>query len=141
MIVHAAWKRFILLLLMIASLMVVALFIYLQIRKPDSYAIDTPVEISPPLARTELEKGALLLDVREQNEYDQEHIAGSKLIPLGDLPARLGEIPNDRLIIVMCRSGARSVRGRDTLLAAGFAHVTSMQGGIQSWMASGFPVE
>jgi len=100
-----------------------------------------PKTISPQQVKTEAANGALLLDVRESDEYAQSHIAGSLWIPLGELSSRLQELPRDRLIIVVCRSGARSAQGRDTLLASGFKKVTSLSGGIQAWTAAGFPVE
>ena len=49
----------------------------------------------------------VLLDVREQSEYDAGHIPGVKLIPLGQVPARLAEIPKDKTVILTCRSGNR----------------------------------
>lgn len=100
-----------------------------------------PKEISAQQAKTEISNGALVLDVRELSEYTESHIAGSRLIPLGDLSTHMQELPRDRLIIVVCRSGARSAQGRDTLLAAGFPKVTSITGGMQTWIAAGYPVE
>jgi rhodanese-related sulfurtransferase len=84
--------------------------------------------------------GALMLDVREPSEWSAGHIDGATLIPLGELPARLGELPRDRSIVVVCRSGNRSAQGRDILLVAGFAAVTSMDGGMTEWVAAGLPV-
>jgi len=100
-----------------------------------------PKEISPQQAKADQAAGALLLDVREQDEYTQGHIAGSRWIPLGQLSARLAELPRDQLIVTVCRSGARSAQARDLLLAAGYSQVTSMAGGMQAWIAAGFPVE
>jgi rhodanese-related sulfurtransferase len=53
----------------------------------------------------------------------------------------LNEVPRDRQIVVVCRSGNRSQQGRDILLNAGFEQVTSMTGGLNEWRASGYPVE
>jgi rhodanese-related sulfurtransferase len=100
-----------------------------------------PKAISPQQVKTETANGALLLDIRELDEYTQSHIAGSLWIPLGELSSHLQELPRGRLIIVVCRSGARSAQGRDILLASGFGKVTSLSGGIQTWIAAGFPVE
>jgi rhodanese-related sulfurtransferase len=99
-----------------------------------------PKEISPQQAQQEFASGALLLDVREQDEYTRSHIAGSDWIPLGQLSSWVGQLPNDSLIIVVCQTGARSARGRDLLLAAGYSKVTSLSGGMQAWIAAGFPV-
>lgn len=85
-------------------------------------------------------EGALVLDVREPDEYATGHVAGATLIPLGQLAARLGEVPRDRAVVVVCRTGHRSAQGRDILLSAGFGHVTSMAGGMTDWIAAGMPV-
>lgn len=81
------------------------------------------------------------LDVREVEEWNQLHIPGATLIPLGELPERLEELPKDQPIVVYCRSGNRSQTGRDILLNAGFSDVTSMDGGINDWYQNGYPVE
>jgi len=74
-----------------------------------------------------------LLDVREPQETAVSTIKGAKIIPLGDLPARVQELPRDRVIAVYCRSGARSFRAGQFLLAQGFASVESLEGGINGW--------
>ena len=82
-----------------------------------------------------------MLDVRTREEWDDFHAPNTTLIPLDQLPSRLNEIPRDREIVVVCRSGNRSQQGRDILLNAGFQQVTSMRGGLNEWCASGYPVE
>jgi phage shock protein E len=106
-----------------------------------SPTLASPMEISPSQAQLEIQKGAMVLDVRESSEYATGHIAGAVLIPLGELAPRLQELPKDRLIIVQCRSGSRSAQGRDLLLKNGFTNVTSLSGGILAWQAAGYPVE
>ena len=101
---------------------------------------DYPKELSPQQVKTELANGAMLLDVRELDEYSQSHIAGSLWIPLGELSSRLQGLPRDRLIIVVCRTSVRSAQGRDILLESGFSKVTSLSGGLQAWIAAGFPM-
>ena len=81
--------------------------------------------------------GAFVLDVREPSEWEQVHIPGATLIPLGELASRVDELPKDQKIVVICHSGNRSAKGRDTLLAAGFTQVTSMKGGMTQWEAAG----
>lgn len=98
-----------------------------------------PLEISPEQAAQMQADGAFILDVREQDEWDAGHVKGATLIPLGDLPARLNELPRDKQIIVMCRTGNRSAQGRDLLLANGFTQVTSLAGGITAWTKAGLP--
>jgi hypothetical protein len=82
-----------------AILLGVVVFLLLWRTASSDHAI--PTEISASQAQTELKQGAFLLDVREQSEYSQAHVAGSTLIPFGELPARAQELPRDRLIIVM----------------------------------------
>jgi rhodanese-related sulfurtransferase len=53
----------------------------------------------------------------------------------------VSEVPRDKEIVVVCRSGNRSQQGRDILLDAGFAQVTSMTGGLNEWRAKGYPIE
>jgi rhodanese-related sulfurtransferase len=85
------------------------------------------------------DQGSFLLDVRQPDEWEEAHIPGATLIPLGELEARVAEVPRDRDIVVVCRSGNRSKRGRDILLGAGFAQVTSMSGGMIAWKERGQP--
>lgn len=84
---------------------------------------------------------AFFVDVREQSEWDSFHIPNTTLIPLGELPNRLQEIPKDKPVVVVCRSGNRSQAGRDILKQAGFTNVTSMTGGVTDWKTQGFPIQ
>ncbi len=99
-----------------------------------------PAEISVAEAADQREQGAFILDVRQPEEWQQFHIPGATLIPLGELPNRLNEVPKDRPVVVVCRTGHRSAQGRDILLNAGFTQVTSMAGGVTEWQAQGLPV-
>jgi rhodanese-related sulfurtransferase len=96
-------------------------------------------EISVEQTKAKMEAGALILDVREPSEWYPAHIPGSKLIPLGELEKRVNELPRDKHIVVVCRSGGRSAKGRDILKQAGFTGVTSMAGGMNAWRAAGYP--
>ncbi|MCC7450959.1 MAG: rhodanese-like domain-containing protein [Anaerolineae bacterium] len=100
----------------------------------------TPPEISIKEAAAKRDAGAFILDVREPDEWADFHVPGSTLIPLGSLPDRLKEVPRDKEIVVVCRSGNRSTSGRDILLNAGFSRVTSMAGGLREWQTQGYPV-
>ena len=84
--------------------------------------------------------GAFMLDVREPDEWNSGHIPGATLVPLGQLPDRLNELPKDQEIVVVCRSGNRSATGRDILLDAGFNQVTSMAGGMNEWAAKNYEI-
>jgi rhodanese-related sulfurtransferase len=91
-------------------------------------------------AQNRFSEGAFLLDVREQSEWQEAHIDGAVLIPLGELSGRIAELPTDRDILVICRSGNRSAQARDLLRAAGMNRVTSVAGGMNAWKAAGLPV-
>ncbi|MFZ5887766.1 MAG: rhodanese-like domain-containing protein [Chloroflexota bacterium] len=97
-----------------------------------------PREVSVTEAAALRDAGAFILDVRQPEEWNESHIPGATLIPLGELASRVNELPKDQKIVVVCRSGNRSAQGRDILLAAGFEQVTSMAGGIKQWTAAGF---
>ena len=99
-----------------------------------------PLEVSVGEAAKLDQEDWFFLDVREPSEWEEAHIPYATLIPLGDLTARLTEIPKDKNIIVVCRSGNRSAVGRDLLLNSGFTSVTNMAGGMSTWQAKGHPV-
>ena len=82
-----------------------------------------------------------LLDVREPWEYDEAHIPGVTLLPMGEVANRLDEIPRDKEVIVTCRSGNRSGQVTDFLRQKGFDNVHNMTGGILDWQAAGYPVD
>jgi sulfur-carrier protein adenylyltransferase/sulfurtransferase len=77
--------------------------------------------------------GVLLLDVREPQEADIASVPGSLLIPLRELPRRVGEIPTHAEIVTYCHHGQRSLLARKILKGAGFANVKSLAGGIDAW--------
>ncbi len=83
----------------------------------------------------------VVLDVREQWEYDEQHIPGVTLIPMAEVPNRLSEIPTDKTVIVTCRSGNRSGQVTDYLRQAGYTNVHNMAGGILAWEQAGYTVE
>lgn len=80
-----------------------------------------------------------LLDVREQEEWDEAHIEEATLIPLGELHARLSELPAEREIVCLCRSGKRSAMATQALEQAGY-QVRNMKGGMLEWLRQGHPV-
>lgn len=99
-------------------------------------------EVEPARARELAERhGALIIDVREPDEWAQARIPGAIHIPLGQIRERAHEIPRDRPVILQCRSGNRSAGATRTLLDLGFANVHNLAGGIGDWAADGFPVE
>jgi len=102
-------------------------------------AAPLPDTISVAEAAAKRDAGAFILDVRTQDEWNEYHIPGSTLIPLDQIETRLDEVPNDKDVVVVCRSGKRSQPGRDVLKNAGFTQVTSMSGGLKEWKAAGLP--
>ena len=127
--------------LVIAAVLLLVLGgVYFALRNSASTNPSLPLEVSVTEAADLRTDGAFILDVRLREEWDQQHIEGATLIPLGELPNRLKEVPQDKPIVVVCRSGNRSAQARDILLKSGFRQVTSMKGGIRDWMAAGLSV-
>ena len=93
-------------------------------------------EITPVDLKKKLDAGEtpFILDVREPNEYQINRIAGSTLIPLGELPRRYQELPRDREIITQCKMGGRSAKAQDFLKSVGFSNVKNLRGGILEWI-------
>jgi rhodanese-related sulfurtransferase len=93
-------------------------------------------------AQSMSKQGALLLDVREPEEFKAGHAPNAKLIPLGQLSSRLPEIAayKDKPIVVMCRSGHRSAMAVSQLRDAGYTQVSNVKGGIRAWENDGLEV-
>jgi molybdopterin-guanine dinucleotide biosynthesis protein A/rhodanese-related sulfurtransferase len=90
------------------------------------------------LARRHAE-GGLVLDVRQPEEYAAGHVPGAVLVPLGELADRAGELPRDRTLNVICRSGNRSATAAEALHQAGYDAV-NVAGGMLAWAEAGHPV-
>ncbi len=75
----------------------------------------------------------LLLDVREAEELTLARLPEARHMPMREVPARLGELPKDGAIVVMCHGGVRSARVAQYLIANGFERVFNLQGGIDAW--------
>jgi rhodanese-related sulfurtransferase len=82
------------------------------------------------------EGGLTVVDVREPSEYVEGHVPGALLIPLGQLPQRVGEVPPGDPVYVICRSGSRSQRGMQTLDRAGRDAISINEGTI-GWVRRG----
>ena len=105
-------------------------------------ALNLPAVVdAATVAQVKERDDVFVIDVREQWEYDEKHIPGVTLIPLGTVPDRLSEIPTDKTVILTCRSGNRSGQAADFLRQQGFTNVHNMEGGIIAWEAAGFEVE
>jgi rhodanese-related sulfurtransferase len=96
-------------------------------------------QLGPGEVRDRIDRGASAVDVRERDEWEAGHLAGSVWIPLGELGARLHELPADPLVIV-CRSGSRSGMAADALAGIG-RDASNLAGGLLAWAASGLPLE
>lgn len=85
-------------------------------------------------------KRPLVIDVRQPDEYRSGHIAGAKLIPLGELSRRMKELSQNREIVCVCASGNRSGSAARTLVGAGF-NAVNLKGGMLSWRRASFPIK
>lgn len=83
--------------------------------------------------------GPVLLDVREDDEWRLGHAPGARHIPMGEVPARMAEIPADAELYVICHAGGRSQRVADYLARNGFEPV-NVSGGMAAWAGAGRPV-
>ena len=94
-----------------------------------------PLELSVREAAAALSspKPPLLIDVREPDEHAICRISGAKLIPMGQIPERLAELPKDAVILVHCHHGGRSLRVTQFLRAKGYPAVSNVKGGIDAW--------
>lgn len=102
-----------------------------------SLSAASPLEIQERLTG----KDALfVLDVRQPQEFAGGHIKGAKLIPLHELGKRMKEIPQDKEILVVCRSGSRSSMAARQLAGAGFK-VVNLRGGMTAWTHAGLPIK
>ncbi|HEX6061379.1 MAG TPA: rhodanese-like domain-containing protein [Candidatus Limnocylindria bacterium] len=81
-----------------------------------------------------------LLDVRESDEWAAGRIAGSQHIPLGELGARIGEVPKGATILTVCRHGNRSEAAARGLRTLGYT-VENLDGGVTAWNRAGLPLE
>lgn len=84
---------------------------------------------------------AILLDVRELDEFRNVRVEGSLFVPMSQLGVRLQDVPKDRPVLVMCASGSRSQNVTAYLLQQGWEDVGSVAGGIDGWQRLGLPVK
>ncbi len=91
-------------------------------------------------ARIDSKSSIYILDVRQPDEFRGGHIAGAKLIPLSDLSNRMNELPKDKDILCVCRSGSRSSSAASQLARAGY-NTLNLRGGMNAWQGAGLPVK
>ena len=94
----------------------------------------TPSDAAAALSRGELQ----LIDVREPSELNEARIKGARHIPLGQLPAKLGDLDRDRPVAFLCRSGSRSAIATRSATKAGL-DAANVRGGITAWARAGLP--
>ena len=76
----------------------------------------------------------LLIDVRQPEEYEAANIEQARLIPLGELPDKLGELPRDQTLYLHCKAGGRSARAVEFLSEQGFDKAVNVEGGMDAWL-------
>jgi rhodanese-related sulfurtransferase len=96
----------------------------------------TPAEAAAALR----DEGAVAIDVREADEWHAGHMGGSEWIPLGELGVRAVDLPRDRPLVIVCRTGSRSGYAADALAAAGY-DARNLAGGLKRWVAAELPLE
>jgi rhodanese-related sulfurtransferase len=92
--------------------------------------------VTVPDVPAELPQSTVLLDVREQDEWEAGHAPQARHIPMSELAGRLEELPSDQEVLVICRSGGRSARVTAYLNANGW-DARNVDGGMQQWAATG----
>lgn len=97
------------------------------------------VTVSQAKVMIDTESALVILDVRNQSEYDTGHIRNAKLIPVWNLTQNLDELNQTDEILVYCSAGVRSANASSILDSNGFLHVYNMFEGINGWLASGYP--
>lgn len=98
--------------------------------------IITPAE----LAEAMRENRIVVVDIRDARDYHEAHIPGAQHVTPAQIPSALADLPADRPVVVVCRSGHRSVGAARKLLRAGRSHVFSLHGGMRAWTRAGLPV-
>lgn len=93
----------------------------------------TPTEFMRRWPEGAQDPGVVLLDIREPVELAAASLAGARHIRMGEVVSRVGELDAKRPVVVMCHSGARSLRVAAYLLEQGFEHVFNLRGGIDAW--------
>ena len=96
-------------------------------------------EIAVSDVPTTFDESVVLLDVREDDEWQRGHAAGARHIPMGEVPARIGEIDRAAQLFVICHLGGRSLRVAQYLAQNGYTP-TNVAGGMQAWTDAGRPV-
>ena len=116
---------------------------------PVAQPIDGPIDLATLPKSIDVHTAAvlqdnddvILIDVREQWEYDAGHIPGITLIPMSEIESRLDEIPTDKTVVIACEVGGRSAQIFDWLTENGYDNVHDLSGGFAAWEKAGLEVE
>lgn len=108
---------------------------------PAPGTVELSDNVSPEQVALLLDRGEIVvIDVREEWEYEKGHIPGALLLPLGSLKDRMGEIPEEGPVVLVCRSGNRSAQAFRFLRQQGFTNIHNMAGGMLAWESAGLPI-
>jgi phage shock protein E len=99
----------------------------------------TPADVAQQLKAPKT--APFLLDVRTAEEFADGRVPGAKNVPVGELQARLAEVPKDRPVVVYCHSGGRAALAARQLRERGYANVSEMEGSLSAWQAARLPIE
>ena len=118
----------------IVSVLLVVVLVYLVYRMLPAKGIISikAAELQEKLANKKT-SGTHFIDVREPAEYKGGHVPGFRNVPLGQITSRLGELPKEAEVVLMCRSGSRSMMAARQLKKNGYQKIVNVSGGISQW--------
>src|ERR1700730_9793409 len=99
------------------------------------------IDVTQLRQRLKAEPAPFLRGVGEPWEYQQGHVPGAQLIPLGELEQRVNDVPRDRPVLAICHSGQRSLAAAGYLQQLGYASVSNGHGGTAAWIERGYPID
>ena len=108
---------------------------------PTSTALPPARTINAAQAYQLYQQGVAFLDVRDQAEWVEGHIPGATLLPSKEVINRYSELPMDIQLVLYCSTGERSAEAARFLQGVGFNDVSSLEGGLESWIAAGYEVD
>lgn len=98
-------------------------------------------QVNPEGARQAIDSGAVVIDVREPNEYAGSRLPGAMHVPLGEIGVRAGELPRGVPLVTYCGRGERASSAASLLERAGLGPLLTLPGGVEAWREAGYPVE
>jgi len=97
----------------------------------------TDITVDDLLKRVQAGEKLMIIDVREQNEWDEGHIEGATLMPLGNIDKQITSVAKDQEVILICRSGNRSYQAARLLADMGYTNIKNVAGGMNAWSKIG----